>query len=127
MIQVSLSIFYRSWFLTLEIIIIFLDKANYIATWLTYSWTNIIFGFNLNTCPKHVFNILSTLLTSSSNFRLLLCVKDSADIGGLIVTNLGYFKCISKFLDGIFFYKTKPFTQTAVTESGGAVIVIIFI
>ena len=69
--------------------------------------------------------MLSTLLTSSSNFKFLLWVNDYAEMGGLIVTILGYFRCISRFFEGIFFYKTSPLTHAAVTESGGAMMVII--
>ena len=43
------------------------------------------------------------------------------------MTILGYFRCISRFFEGIFFYKTSPLTHAAVTESGGAMIVIILI
>ena len=122
-IQANLYIFYRSSGFTFEIMMIFFSKANSMATWLTSFWTNMTLGFNLNTWPRQVFNMFPTLLTNSSNFKLLAWVKDSADIAGFMVTNLGYFKCISKFLEGMFFCKTRPFTQAAVTDSGGAMIV----
>ena len=44
-------------------------------------------------------------------------------MAGLIVTILGYFRCMSKLFEGRFFSKTSPLTQAAVTDSGGVTMV----
>lgn len=44
-------------------------------------------------------------------------------MAGFTVRIFGYFRCVSNCLEGIFLSRISPFTQTAVTQSFGVIIV----
>ena len=87
----------------------------------------MMLGLSLKTWSRHDLRMLSTLFTNSSNFMFFDCVSEPASMAGRIVTILGYFICCSRFLEGMFLSRTRPFTRTAVTVSGGATIITVLI